>query len=134
HKFYHEGAKIVCVGLKDDPVLDVVNKINSMGGTAVPFQGDIAEEKTAKACIDFALKEFGRLDILINNAGVFLFNGETQDYETQYFNETIRNNIHSVFYMTKHALPHLQKSKGNIISAGSESGLIGLAYNTVYGG
>lgn len=133
-KFFHEGAKIVACGLKDDPVLDVVNKINSMGGEAVPYQGDLSDESQAKAAVDTAIREFGRLDVLVNNAGVFLFTGETQDYETKFFDETIVNNIRSVFLMTKYALPHLQKSKGNIVAAGSESGMIGLPYNTVYGG
>ncbi|WPU64275.1 SDR family NAD(P)-dependent oxidoreductase [Peredibacter starrii] len=134
HKFFHEGAKIVACGLKSDPVLDVVNKINSMGGKAVPFQGDLSQEQTAKAAIDFAISEFGRIDVLVNNAGVFLFAGETQEYETKSFDETILNNIRTVFLMTKYALPHLQKSKGNIIAAGSEAGEIGIPYNTVYGG
>lgn len=134
HKFFHEGAKIVACGLKTDPVLDVVNKINSMGGKAVPFQGDLSQEETAKAAIDFAISEFGRIDILVNNAGVYLFSGETQDYETKYFDETILNNIRTVFLMTKHALPHLQKSKGNIVAAGSEAGQLGIPNNTPYGG
>ena len=134
HKFVHEGAMVVACGLKDDPVLDVVNKLNTMGGKVVPFQGDLSQEETAKAAIDFAISEFGRIDVLVNNAGVFLFTGETQEYDTKSFDETILNNIRSVFMMTKYALPHLQKSKGNIVAAGSESGMKGLPYNTVYGG
>jgi NAD(P)-dependent dehydrogenase (short-subunit alcohol dehydrogenase family) len=72
--------------------------------------------------------------VLVNNAGVFLATGEVQDYPIDLFDETIRNNIRSAFLMTKFALPHLQKTRGNIISAGSESGQIGLGLNAPYGG
>src|SRR5512133_1626878 len=68
------------------------------------------------------------------NEGVFLDNAMTHDYLIEDFDETIRMNIRSAFMMTRFALPHLQRTRGNIISAGSESGMIGLAQNTPYGG
>ncbi len=72
--------------------------------------------------------------MLVNNAGVFLDNAMTEDYPIEDFDRTVRMNMRSAFLMTRFALPHLQKSKGNIVSAGSESGMIGLAQNTTYGG
>lgn len=133
-KFAHEGAHVIVCGLKDDPVDDVANKINSFGGKAIPFRGDLSQEATAKMAVDTAIREFGKIDILINNAGVFLHTNYTQDYETIYFEETIRHNIRPTFFMTKYALPHLQKTHGNIVATGSESGFLGLPFNTVYGG
>lgn len=134
HKFSQQGAKVVVCGLKSDPVIDVVNAINASGGNAIPFQGDITKENSAKACIQAAIDEFGKLDVLINNAGVYLFTGETQDYPENFFDETVVNNIRSTFLMTKYALPHLQKTKGNVIATGSEAGIIGHPENTPYGG
>jgi len=134
HKFAAEGAKVVVAGLPDDPVDDVVKAIRKHGGEAVGYAGDLARDGQARACVETAVREFGRLDVLVNNAGVFLFTGETQDYPVEDFDETVRNNIRSVFLMTRYALPHLQKSRGNVISAGSEAGTIGIAYNTPYGG
>ncbi len=134
HRFAAEGAKVVVAGLPDDPVSDVVKQIAKQGGKASAYLGDLAEESHARACVEHAVSEFGRLDVLVNNAGVFLFTGETTDYPTEDFDETLRMNVRSVFLMTKHALSHLQKSKGNIVSAGSESGLIGIEGNTPYGG
>ena len=125
---------VVVAGLPDDPVADVVKHINKAGGEAVGYTGDLADEAHARACVQRAVDEYKRLDVLVNNAGVFLFTGETTDYPTADFDETLRMNVRSVFLMTKHALPHLQESKGNIISAGSEAGLIGIEGNTPYGG
>lgn len=133
HKFAAEGARVVVAGLPDDPVADVVKRINKRGGTAVAYTGDLADEMHAKACVQTAIDEFNQLDVLVNNAGVFLFTGETTDYPVADFDETLRMNVRSVFLMTKHALPHLQKSKGNVIAAGSEAGLVGIEGNTPYG-
>lgn len=134
HKFCTEGARVVVAGLPTDPVGDVVASVRRHGGEAIGFEGDLAEERDAEACVETALREWGRLDVLVNNAGVFLATAETDRYPIEQFDATIRNNIRAAFLMTRFALPHLQSTRGNIISAGSESGLIGLAENTPYGG
>ena len=133
-KFAREGARVVVAGLPDDPVQDVVDGITKAGGQAIAHHGDLSEEEAARRCVAAAVEAYGRLDVLVNNAGVFLFTGETQDYPTEDFERTLRMNVRSVFLMTKHALPHLQRVQGNIVSAGSEAGKIGLGFNSVYGG
>jgi len=117
HKFAGEGARVVVCGLPDDPVEDVADTIRKNGGDAVAFCGDVSKEENARECIDLALKKFKKLDVLVNNAGVFLDNAMTEDYPIEDFDETIRMNIRSAFLMTRFALPFLQKTRGNIISA-----------------
>ncbi len=134
HKFAKEGAKVVVNGLPTDPVKDVVDSIQKHGGKAIGFLGDVSDEKAAEDCVRTAVSEWGRLDILINNAGVFVAVGETQDYALEDFDYTLRMNLRSAFLMTKYALPYLQKTRGNVICAGSESGIVGLTKNTPYGG
>jgi NAD(P)-dependent dehydrogenase (short-subunit alcohol dehydrogenase family) len=134
HKFAKEGAKVVVNGLPADPVHDVVANINKNGGEAVGYIGDVAEEVHARACVEAALRQFARLDVLINNAGVLLVNAETDDFPLDRFDEQLRVNVRSAFLMTKFALPHLRASKGNVICAGSEAGFNGIAQNTPYGG
>ncbi len=134
HKFSKEGASVVVSGLPSDPVEDVARAIVGWGGKAVAFGGDVAEEDNARDCVQKAIDEFGRLDVLVNNAGVFLVTAETQDYPVEDFDRTVRMNLRSAFLMTRYALPHLQKTRGNVVSAGSESGFIGLAQNSPYGG
>ncbi|HEY8380687.1 MAG TPA: SDR family oxidoreductase [Microvirga sp.] len=133
-KFAKEGARLFLVGLPGDPVEDVARMINGAGGFAEVYLGDIAEERHAQAAVEACVSAYGRLDVLVNNAGQFLVAAETQDYPIDKFDETLRANVRSVFLMTKFALPHLHKTYGNIVSTGSEAGMIGIGKNAMYGG
>ena len=133
-KFAHEGAKVLVNGLPDDPIQDVAEAIRKEGGEAIAFPADVSDEDEALACVDEAVARFGKLDILINNAGVLLVNAETDDFPIEKFDEHVRCNLRSAFLMTKYALPHLRKTRGSIVSAGSEGGVNGQARNAVYGG
>ncbi len=134
HKFAKEGAKVVVVGLPDDPIQDVADAINTHGGEAIFVAGDISEEAHAQAAVQAAIDKWGRLDILANNAGQFLTQSEIDKYPIEDFDTTVRNNIRTAFLMTRYAIPHLQKSRGNVICTGSEAGFNGQPNNTPYGG
>ena len=133
-KFAREGAKVVVNGLPDDPVDDVVNDIRKESGEAKAFVGDVSQEDNARACIETAIDYYGKLDVLINNAGILTVGAQTDDMPIDKFDDHIRCNIRSAFLMTKFALPHLRETKGNIISAGSAAGVNGQPMNTTYGG
>lgn len=133
-KFAKEGAAIIVNGYPEDPVNDVVEDICETGASAAAFVEDISIEENARRCVAFAVAKYGKLDILINNAGVFPVMKELQEYPNEVFDYLVKNNIRSAFMMTKYALPELHKTHGCIVSAGSESGELGLSENTVYGG
>jgi NAD(P)-dependent dehydrogenase (short-subunit alcohol dehydrogenase family) len=134
HKFAREGAKVVVNGLPEDPIGDVVSAILDDGGTAIPFAGDISDDTQAQACVRSAIEAFDKLDVLINNAGVLLVGAETDRIPLDKFDEHIRCNVRTAFLMTKHALPHLRKTRGTVICAGSASGVNGEPGATAYGG
>jgi NAD(P)-dependent dehydrogenase (short-subunit alcohol dehydrogenase family) len=133
-KFAREGAKVIVNGFPEDPVNEVVRDIISEGAEAAAFMGDVSQEGVAMECIAFAVSTYGKLDILINNAGVFPVMEEIQNFPVNAFDYLIKNNVRTAFLMTRYAVPELKKTKGCIVSAGSESGLIGLGENSVYGG
>jgi NAD(P)-dependent dehydrogenase (short-subunit alcohol dehydrogenase family) len=133
HKFAREGARVALAGLPGDPVKDVAEAIVAGGGEAEVYLGDLSEEAEARGCVDAAVRRFGRIDILVNNAGVFIANAETDGYRIEDFERTIRSNIRTAFLMTKFALPHLHKTRGNILYTGSEAGINGSAGFTPYG-
>ncbi|MDI4665031.1 SDR family oxidoreductase [Xanthobacter autotrophicus] len=134
HKFASEGASLVLAGLPGDPVEDVVAAIIAEGGAAASFLGDLAEADAASTCVDLAIETYGRLDILVSNAGVFIANAETDAYRIEDFDRTLRANVWTAFLTTKFALPHLRKTRGNIVFTGSEAGFNGSPSFTPYGG
>jgi NAD(P)-dependent dehydrogenase (short-subunit alcohol dehydrogenase family) len=125
---------VIVNGFPEDPVMDVVSSITSKGDFAAPFVGDISVEENAMACVQFAIQNFYKLDILINNAGVFPVMEQIQNYPADAFDYIMRNNMRTAFLMTKYAIPELKKTKGCIVSAGSEAGFLGLPENAPYGG
>jgi NAD(P)-dependent dehydrogenase (short-subunit alcohol dehydrogenase family) len=133
-KFARDGARVVINGLDDDPINDVVKAIVEEGGDAIAFAGDVSDEKKARTCVETAIERFGKLDVLVNNAGILLVAAQTDDMTADQFDDHLRANVRSAFLMTKYALPHLRKTKGNIICASSEAGVKGEPGNTTYGG
>ena len=133
-QFAREGASVIVNGLPNDPIDDVVAAIEADRGRALAFAGDVSNELVARTCVATAIEHFGKLDVLINNAGVLLVNAPTEDLPVDKFDEQLRCNVRAAFLMTKFALPHLRKTRGNVICAGSEGGINGQPRNTPYGG
>ncbi len=133
HKFVRECARVLVAGLPSDPVQDVAAAIAALGGEAEAFLGDLSQEEQAQKCVEAAVRRFGRIDVLVNNAGIFIANAETDAYRIEDFDRTVRANIRTAFLMTKFAIPHLHKTRGNILFTGSEAGINGSANFTPYG-
>jgi NAD(P)-dependent dehydrogenase (short-subunit alcohol dehydrogenase family) len=133
-KFAREGASVIVAGLPTDPVDDVAARIERNGGRSVAYKGDLAEERNAKGCVQAALDSFGQLDILVNNAGVLDAVSGIEKFPIEKFDGMIRNNLRTAFLMTRFAIPHLRKTRGNIIFAGSEAGINGTPMAAPYGG
>ncbi len=135
HKFAYEGASVLLNGLPGDPLEEVASDIRAQypGVRVAVFEGDVARRDTAVACVRAAIDAFGKLDVLVNNAGALPALAELQAYPAEDFEKLVHNNIYSVFHMTRAALPELQKTQGNVVSAGSEAGWNGSPTFTPYG-
>ena len=133
-KFAAEGASVVVADLPGGAADDVAAAIRETGGRATPFDGDAADEADAARCVELAVATYGRLDVLVNNAGTFLAAAEVDEFPIDLFDAQLRNNLRSAFLMTRAAMPHLRQTKGNVVCAGSEAGFNGLANNAPYGG
>ncbi|OZC01894.1 SDR family NAD(P)-dependent oxidoreductase [Rubricoccus marinus] len=136
HKFAYEGASgLLLAGLPDDPLDEVKSDIEEQyPGTRVEtFAGDIGTQENAEAAVKAAVDAFGALDILVNNAGVLPTLAEIDEYPVEDFHRFVHNNINTTFFMTRAAIPELQKSRGNVVSAGSEAGWNGTPQFTPYG-
>jgi len=126
------AAVVVNYNRSAEKAQEVVETIRSAGGKAEAFQADVSFFDQAKALIDFAVKTFGGLHILVNNAGI------TRDnlimlMKEEDWDEVIRVNLKSTFNCSKAAVRHMMRKRwGRIINITSVSGQIGNAGQTNY--
>jgi 3-oxoacyl-[acyl-carrier protein] reductase len=127
-----QGAHLVVTARRAERLDALCTQIRSLGGRAVFHSGDAAEEQTAKHTVQLALSTFGRLDILINNAGAGnyknLINTSVEEYD-----HLMDANMKSSFLFARHAIPPMiaQKS-GTMLFISSIAGLRGYAGEAVY--
>lgn len=131
--FANEGASVVLNFMRNRGDAEAVaEQIRDNGGTAELFQADISKEEEVKALIDFVWERYGRIDVLVNNAGVTRDNvliGMSLDDWTY----VIENNLNGTFLCCKHAIRKmLRQRSGKIINLSSISGLLGNAGQSNY--
>ena len=113
-----EGASVVVNYSSSKAGADaVVSAITAAGGKAVAVRGDVSKAAEAKSLIDAAIKNFGRLDILVNNSGVYEFS-PIESFTEQQFHKIFNINVLGLLLTTQAAVPHL-KEGASIINIGS---------------
>jgi NAD(P)-dependent dehydrogenase (short-subunit alcohol dehydrogenase family) len=145
--FAAEGAKVVIVdyqGVYGRPVgQEVADEIKAQGGEAIYVETDLAVEDQVAAMAHRAVEEYGRIDVLFNNASHGYSSPLTMttllDTPEQDWNEVIRNNLNSLFFCTKYCQPEMVKGGGgSIINTGSSNALVAVpgadAYTAAKGG
>ncbi len=137
--FAKEGANLVLVGRTESKLQETLNEIKSLEGNnkVVLYTGDVGREETNKNAVELALKEFGQLNIAINNAGIGS-GGNVVDATNSIVDTLLDTNIKSVIYGTKYQLPAIGKSstkqnQGSIINISSVlSKFIRASNNPIY--
>ncbi|HVC44028.1 MAG TPA: SDR family oxidoreductase [Candidatus Binataceae bacterium] len=132
-RFAGEGASIVIADLNAEGGEAAVRECRENGGHAVFQKTDVAAEAEIEAAIDRAIKEFGRLDVMFNNAGLAGALGAIEQTTAENWDRTIAVLLRSVFFGIKHAIPAMRRAGGgSIISTASVAGLRGGAGPIVY--
>lgn len=135
-RFMQEGASVVIADIsgKQDAVAATLNAQGSNAGRAVAVHCDVSDEAQVQAMIAAAESEFGRLDILCNNAG---FGGELaplHEQSLEHWNRVHETNIKGVFLGMKYGIISMLKSGGGaIVNTGSASAVVGWKGHSVYG-
>jgi len=130
--FAREGAKVVVAARREEQGVAVVQGIQKQGGTAKFIRADVANEADVKAVVDATVKEFGKLDVLFNNAGIEGKMGPIAALTGPDFDETFGVNVKGTWLAIKYALPHLAKSQGTVINNGSVVGEAGFPDASIY--
>jgi NADP-dependent 3-hydroxy acid dehydrogenase YdfG len=104
-----DGASVVLVARRRDRLESLTAEIEQAGGTALAVQADISDRAQAEAAVQQAVERFGRLDVLINNAGLMLL-GPVVGADPDEWDRMIAVNAQGVLYTTHAALPYLLKS------------------------
>jgi NADP-dependent 3-hydroxy acid dehydrogenase YdfG len=130
--FAEHRANVVVTARREGRLREVCDRIADAGGRAVYFAGDAAEEATAQRCVELAVKQFGRLDILINNAGAGNYKN-LMDTSAEEYDALMDSNMKSSFLFARHAAPGMIEQKsGEIVFISSVAGLQGYAGEAVY--
>ena len=126
-----EGAIPVIIGRKDSDNLIAIKEIEAAGGKAKSVVAELTKPEECENAIKQIVTEFGRIDGLINNAGVNDGVGlEDGNYEA--FMDSLHKNLVHYYLMAHHALPELIKSKGSIVNIGSKTADTGQGGTSAY--
>lgn len=123
-----EGAMVAVTDVRDDDGEATVARIVSAGGTARYWHLDVSDEAEVERVFGevAGAAGFGKLDVVVNNAGISGADKPTHEIRSDEWNKVISINVNGVFYCTKHAIAHLRSSGGgSIINLSSIYGIVG---------
>lgn len=121
-----EGAVVAVLDMMDKEGGDLARDIRASGGEAHFWHCDVSREAEVASVIDAVAARYGRIDVLVNNAGVSGANKPTHEVTEAEWDYVQGINVKGVFFCTKHAIPHLKRaSGGSIINLSSIYGLVG---------
>lgn len=126
-EFASRGAAVVVVDVDNEGASSVADDIVADGGSAIGLDGDISNENAVGAVVEAALDEFGTIDILCNNAGVFDGDLSLEDLDRETWETVLGVNLTGTYLTTKAALPALLEGddEGVVISTASVAGKSG---------
>lgn len=147
--FAQEGADVLAVAMGLKRLEALAKRAAEYGGNIVPFRGDMTIKSQIEGMIDEAVSRFGRLDVLVNNAGLMDDFSPVGDFDDEIFAKVMKLNLEAPAYGMRRAIKQFEKQGGgviiNIASVGglfgcrggaaytaSKHGLIGLTKNTAY--
>ncbi|MEW4449021.1 SDR family oxidoreductase [Qipengyuania sp. JC766] len=108
--FAREGADVAIAYLSEDEDAEKTRELcEAEGARAFTFRGDLGKEETGQKLVEETIEKFGKLDVLVNNAGEQHPDYDIEDITTEQLQRTFQTNIFSMFYLVQAARPHLKK-------------------------
>ncbi|MGW4714420.1 SDR family oxidoreductase [Nocardia sp. NPDC004260] len=120
--YAREGADVLISYLnEDEDAKEVADLVTQAGRKAVLVPGDLSEAAHCRAVIDRAVREFGKIDVLVSNAAFQMTHETLEEISDEEFEHTVKLNINAYFYLVKAALPHMQPGSSIIGSSSVNS-------------
>ena len=130
--FARDGAKLALAGRRQENLESVAKEITAAGGEALAVPCDVTLRASVEKALRAAVDRFGRLDLVVNNAGVLKV-GSAEETSDEEWNHILAVNLTGTFLVSRAALPELRKSGGgSIINIGSVLGLVGMKQRAAY--
>ncbi|NVJ85405.1 MAG: SDR family oxidoreductase [Algoriphagus sp.] len=129
--FGREGANLAITGRNPQKLENTTSNLRNMGFEVLPILADAGSESDNQRMAEETLKNFGRIDVLINNAGISM-RALFQDLDLDVFRKVMDTNFWGTVYATKFCLPAILESKGSIIGVSSINGYRGTPARTAY--
>ncbi|CAG2108312.1 unnamed protein product [Medioppia subpectinata] len=121
--FAKSGAKVVVTGRNGDKVAEVAKQCADVSPTGVSavlqVLADVTSEQDLQRLVTETVDTFGRLDVLVNNAGAYVMSAVYDDKFMDAFKSVLNTNLNSIVYLTHICVKHLEKTKGNIVNVSS---------------
>ena len=120
--FATAGAKVACVGRKENALQEVVERIRGLDSDALAIQADLSASAEAERAVNEAVQAFGGIDVVVNAAG-HISSGTIENTSLEAWDEMMNVNVRAAFQLMQKALPSLIERRGNIVNVSSVTGL-----------
>ncbi|KAM9305238.1 3-oxoacyl-[acyl-carrier-protein] reductase FabG-like [Gastrophryne carolinensis] len=120
--FARLGARLALNGRNLEKLQETAQRCEEISGQkALLVPGDLTDESVVQQMVEKTVEHFGQLDVLVNSGGI-LANGTVESTTLQDYDRVMNVNVRSIFYLTQLAVPHLIKTKGNVVNVSSVTG------------
>jgi NAD(P)-dependent dehydrogenase (short-subunit alcohol dehydrogenase family) len=131
--FAQEGALVAAIDINGEAAAETAQMVKNAGGRAVSMRADVSNSEDAHSMVETAVREFGGLDVIYNNAGIEGESAFTAQLSEEAFDRVIAINLRGVWLGMKHALPRLiERGGGAIINTASVAGIVGIKGAAAY--
>ncbi len=127
-----QGARVVIAARRADRLQEVASECQELGGEILAIPMDVSDESQCQALVEKTVTTFGRLDMLINNAGLAASALFDEFPDLNLFHHVMDVNLYGAVNCTYYALPYLKQSRGRIVAISSVGGKAAIPYNTPY--
>lgn len=127
-----EGATVVIAARNAETAQETLEMIEVTGRDGSFVACDVTDIDQCEQVIQKTIERHGKLDVLVNNAGIIYRNRTVKETTAEEWKRTFDVNVNGAFYLSKFAIPHLEQSKGNIVNVASYVGLVGFKGTAAY--